>query len=347
MNRLDYAIVIATRNRPAALRLSIPRMLRQSRPPAQLIVVDASDDHEASAAAARDAAAGHEVELVVRRAEPSASAQRNLGVGLVDCPLVFFPDDDSIWFPGVAAAKLEVYERDVEGRVAAVCGAESPHPPEDWELPAEGGYEMRRSHRLQQRVAWARARLEKRWFPDPAHLLGQGHWPDAAELPDWFEELEVVLVEWMTGFRMSFRTEVIREVRFDETLSRYSLFEDMDASLGAWRRGWVVGANRARIFHYRSPERRGDHELMGAIQVLNKAYVVAKNSRPGDSARRALARFTRYKELLYSLSRHRDEGRARLRGLRRARAQLAPLLATDSDEAAASAYRDALAASIS
>ena len=48
MKRLDHSIVIATCNRPAALRLSIPRMLKQSRPPTQLIVIDSSDDHAAA-----------------------------------------------------------------------------------------------------------------------------------------------------------------------------------------------------------------------------------------------------------------------------------------------------------
>ncbi len=80
MNRLEYAIVIATRNRPAALRLSIPRMLSQSRPPSQLIVVDSSDDHAASIEAVKDGVGNHPVELNIRHTVPSSSAQRNLGL---------------------------------------------------------------------------------------------------------------------------------------------------------------------------------------------------------------------------------------------------------------------------
>ena len=47
--RLDFDVVIATRNRPQALALSIPLILGQSRPPEKLIVIDSSDDHAAVA----------------------------------------------------------------------------------------------------------------------------------------------------------------------------------------------------------------------------------------------------------------------------------------------------------
>ena len=43
---MTYDVVIATRNRPEALRLSIPLILKQGRPPTKLIIVDASDDHQ-------------------------------------------------------------------------------------------------------------------------------------------------------------------------------------------------------------------------------------------------------------------------------------------------------------
>ena len=42
--RLDFDVVIATRNRPQALELSIPLILGQSRQPKKLIVIDSSDD---------------------------------------------------------------------------------------------------------------------------------------------------------------------------------------------------------------------------------------------------------------------------------------------------------------
>jgi glycosyltransferase involved in cell wall biosynthesis len=322
MKPLDHSIVIATRNRPAALRLSIPRMLSQARPPSQLIVVDSSDDHPATVAAVKESVGDHSVELTILQSERGLTRQRNLGLNQVTTPVVFFPDDDSIWFPGVAEAQMEVYEKDEEERIAAVCAAESPTPPPAWQPGGPLAYQMRASHRFQQRIAATRSKIENVLFPDPAKLVGRSFWPAPGELPDWFMDYDVVLVEWMTGFRMSFRTSVIRKVGFDENFSRYSLFEDIDASFSAWKHGWVVGARRARVFHYRSPENRGQGRRLGAEQLLNKAYVVAKHTPLEHKARGKLRKFGRYKVLQYLLGARNQFGRERYEG---AKAALAPL----------------------
>ena len=59
---------------------------------------------------------------------------------------------------------------------------------------------------------------------------------------------------YMTGFRMSFRTELIRRAPFDEDLGRYALFEDVDASLRMLDSHCLVGgAPRAGSTTTRSP----------------------------------------------------------------------------------------------
>jgi len=329
---LDYAVVIATRNRPAALRLSIPRMLGQSRPPTQLIVVDSSDDHLTTVEAVKDSIGNHPVELTIRHCAPSLSAQRNFGLTFVTCPLVFFPDDDSIWFPGAAAAQMDVYERDQNGQIAAVCAAESSAPPPDWEPREAGAYQMRSSHRIQQKIAATRTKIENSLFPDPAKLLGRSFWHSAHDLPGWFAQEDVVLVEWMTGFRMSFRTNVIRAVGFDESLSRYSLFEDIDASFGAWKHGWVVGARQARVFHFRSPETRGQGRRLGAEQLLNKAYIIGKHSPIGHPARKGMRRFAQYKVCQYFIGARDLFGRERYAGAKAALALLPKLASAPTSE---------------
>ena len=341
MNQLAYTIVIATRNRPAALRLSIPRMLAQSRPPAQLIVVDSSDDHQATVQAVKECVADQPVALTILQSDRGLTLQRNLSLPLINHPIVFFPDDDSIWFPGVAAAQLEVYERDVNSRIAAVCGAESASPPSDWHLPGREAYQMRRSHRLQQRFASLRAKIENRLIPDPAQMLGRSFWPPHSDFPDWFAELDLVPVEYMTGFRMSFRTEVIRKVRFDELLTRYSLCEDIDASFGAWQHGWVMGARKAKIYHYRSPERRDKGLRYGAGHILNKAYVVCKNAPVGHSGRKQIRSAARYKSFLYWLSQGDQFGKDRYLGAKMALPKAFEMIGLDKKQVA-DFYRDSI-----
>ena len=56
MGKMDYDIVMATANRPEILLVSLPTMVRQTRPARRLIIADASDDPSAIERAVRQAA---------------------------------------------------------------------------------------------------------------------------------------------------------------------------------------------------------------------------------------------------------------------------------------------------
>ena len=318
---LDYDIVIATRNRAAALALSVPLMVRQSRPPRTLIVVDSSDDTAPSREAVEAAAGASGVPCEFIVSEPGTAIQRNLGLKRVEAPVVMFPDDDSIWFDGVGEAVMRVYERDTDGLIGAVCGAASPEPPPGLLETATTAYRMNLLDRVRERVASQRAKVEQRLFPDPFGIHGRARW-SVLPAPDWLDEENCVRVEWMTGFRMSFRTEVIRSLGFDEALGRYALFEDTDASFSVMERRLVVGARGAKIYHYRAPGARGDGLAMGALQVLNRAYVVCKHAAPGSAARRRIKRYGRYKLVQYFTGGRSGYGHDRVIGARRALAHL-------------------------
>lgn len=321
----SYDIVIATRNRQDALRLSVPLMLSQSRPPEWLIVVDSSDDFNATRRVVDDFRSQN---IILLRSERGSSLQRNIGLQHVKSPVVMFPDDDSIWFPDTAEAIMRVYERDVDGLIGAVCAAESPVPPPGFQNTSTTAYRMTRGDRIKQRVAHIRAAVERRFFPDPFYIHGRSHCDTAPQSP-WFDEEDVVLVEWMTGFRMSFRSDVIRRFGFDETLRHYGLYEDVDASFQAMRSHLIVGARRAKVYHYRAPGARADSLSMGIQPILNRAYVIAKHSSSLSPARRYVVRYGWYKLALYSLACHTRHGRRRWLGAWRAQRRVKELLRTD------------------
>lgn len=273
---LHYDAVISTRNRPEALALSIPLLIGQSRPPARLIVIDSSDDHASAAEAVATATAGWEGEVVVEASPPGLPLQRNRGLARVTAPVVVFPDDDSLFLPGALAEIMQVYEADTDGRIAAVCAAETTDVPAV--VHDTAAYRMRRDHMRDTVPRRMRRWLERRVSAlKPALSIGMSlncrH-----PLPDWCVGRDVVAVEYMTGFRMSFRTEVIRPIGFDETLGGYALEEDVDASFTAMRSGLVVGARRAKVYHHRYPSGRGDAFARGRMEVLNRAYVLAKHT---------------------------------------------------------------------
>lgn len=312
----NYEIVLVTRNRPEILCETLPRFVCQDRQPSRLIIVDSSDDErgiESAIAAAGSANPTVPVEVV--RSPPGMTRQRNIGLGLVQEPVVVFPDDDSVWYRNTAQELLRIYELDSEERVGGVCGRDASRAPAfssraGWGVlersVAPVGYSLRQSLLR----SWT-----KKGNPgsvDPFRTLGDG-FASAADLPAALQGQSCVLVPWMTGYRMSFRTRVIREVGFCELMSEYSLFEDVLASMQVWTRGYLlVGANEALVEHRRAPGRRGDGFRMGAMQVLNRAYILAKCAPEGDLARESFGRWYGRKVLSYGL---RPWSRYRLRRL--------------------------------
>jgi hypothetical protein len=212
------------------------------------------------------------------------------------------PDDDSLWHPGAAQAICRIYGRDREGRVGAVCGAQASVPPPGALADALAApYSLRHGDRAKNRFQPLRARVEHAVFPDPFILHGRDRLAELG-VPEWLEDEDAVPVEWMTGFRMTCRTELARCCGFDESLTGYGLFEDVDFSFSVLRTHLVVGANGARVFHYRDPAPRGDHRRLGLQQVLNRAYIVGKHAAPGSAARRRLLSYGLYKSLHYAVA---------------------------------------------
>ncbi|MCY2954901.1 MAG: glycosyltransferase [Planctomycetota bacterium] len=308
---IEYDLVIATRNRPQALALSVPLLVQQSVLPKRLIIADSSDDPAPARRVVEESCAGAKIELLFLRCDRGLTRQRNAGLQHVQSPVVLFPDDDALAFPGVAEAILKVYDLDTAGDIGGVCSA--------WahELPSgvveKLTYVMPRSDRLKLAISRCRHLIENRLFPNPFIVHGRAQW-HVRPVPTWLSREDVVQVEWMTGLCMSFRTELIRRLRFDETLEGYGLFEDVEASFKISHNHLIVGANNARLFHYRMPGRRGSGAEMGATQILNRAYVTCRHAPPGSRARRAVMRYAWYKLLLYALQSHSSFGRDRIRG---------------------------------
>ena len=108
-------------------------------------------------------------------------------------------------------------------------------------------------------------RIQKRAsFLKPSLFLGR-MLSGRHRTPDWVHNDDrLVVVEHMTGFRMSFRSAVIKKVMFDDKLKGYALSEDIDASLAAARSGILVGAHDAKIYHHRFPNGRENGFSLGA-----------------------------------------------------------------------------------
>jgi glycosyltransferase involved in cell wall biosynthesis len=321
---LTYDAVVITRNRPQALALSIPLIANQSRRPSKLIVVDSSEDPNAAEDVIRASAGRADLEIRLIRAGPGTSFQRNVGLRHVDADVTFFPDDDSLVLPGALESMMRVYERDTTMAIGGVCSGFEANPPTTIIQPAN------REYRMSQTVRAVLHRFEERFLPDPFITVARQRY--ALRLPPpWLSDENATLAVWMTGYRMSFRTDVIRRTGFDEALGRYALFEDADACLQVTRTQFLVRARNARIHHYRSPEARDTGRAMGVMQILNRAYVLAKHDALNEAVVRDLYRYSKYKIMRYSVAATSRWGRSRFWGALEAYRRLASFLESSND----------------
>lgn len=342
-DRLSYAAIVATRNRAEALALALPLLLGQTRPPAEVVVVDSSDDPAPVAQAVAAAAAGQGVPVRLVRCAPGLTRQRNVGLAETTAPVLVFPDDDSLFYPDAAERILAVYERDRAGLIAAVGGREVLEPPpgvETGRAPGEASLGPI-ARRLVPLRLWLDARLTG---ASPFERIGR-RLNAARPAPHWLDDMRCVPVAYVTGFRMSFRRSALEG--FDETLGRYAWFEDIDAHFGAMRRGLVVACLGARVFHHRFPGARGDGGSIGRWAVLNRAYVAMKHVRrngdafpsPGREAWRVRLHGA-LRVLGYLPGARTGWGRARLLGAAAGWWRMGPLLRAGAEDLA-QAYRTA------
>lgn len=327
-----YTIVIATRNRLRMLEASVPLMLRQSRLPAAIEIIDYSDDHSEVAEFGAKIGATTDIRVSVTKSDQGNLArQRNIGLNRVSTPIVAFPDDDSFWYPDTAEKMMLVYESDpyelIGGVSSTPVGA----------APRMNGNKPETARRIFDRsiVSGLRRQLESRLVPQPFDVFGAAR---IAELAPRARETGITapFVETMGGFRMSFRTEMVRESLFDETLGHcigYAQHEDKDVSLRLLAaRKLLAAAPESRVFHAVAPGKRANGFAYGFCQILNYAYICAKIMQPGTPEWAAIPRYLTYKRLLYSLRRFDPYNREVARGASTALARLDEMLTTSKDK---------------
>lgn len=139
-----FDVVIVTRNRPEALRQSLPPLIAQSQRPQRIVVIDSSDDPDP----VQQIVAQQAMPIAYEHTARGSGYQRNFGLQHVTAPVVFLPADTTLCRPCTAEAMMHLYSRDPDHRIAGVCAGVRPssnapfaalarilgraHAPPDW-----------------------------------------------------------------------------------------------------------------------------------------------------------------------------------------------------------------------
>ena len=215
------SIVIITRNRPQMVRDCLDHLMRQTRPPDEIIVVDSSTGEETQTVL-------EDYPQVTRLRIPDGRRNmpqaRNLGIGRAQGEIIAFLDDDSMAEPDWLEYLLEPYADPavggVGGRIIDVLEAARANP-------ADGRIGI----------------CHKNGFTTTNFASDPGH---------------VVEVNHVRGCNMSFRRAALAKIGgFDPRYIGSNVCEETDVCLGVTLAGWkLMYQPSALVNHLAAPRRR-------------------------------------------------------------------------------------------
>lgn len=251
--RAGSAFVIATRNRPEDLLRTIESVTAQTVLPAELCIVDSSEETPTRAAIEHLCTeAGVRLDYC-HPAPRGLTVQRNVGIDRTTGDPVFFIDDD-VWLAGDCHEQiLNEYARWGE-RVAGVRATPV--------RPARPS----RATRMYRRLFGIGG-----WWPEASGKVRPGFYAEGVS-----ESAGVRKLEYFNGWFMSYRRDVFAYERFDEALSGYAYKEDIDLSYRVSRRYTLIQTPAARCDHLKSgTSRMTSHELQ-RMNLANQFYLHRK-----------------------------------------------------------------------
>lgn len=282
----SWAACIATLNRPDVLMVALGHLLCQTRPPAEVVVVDASDDWEDTREQAKLLFAERpEIRLDYLTSEIRSSAtQRNLAISRANADIVFMIDDDSFLHADCASELLSVYDADVHEQVVGV-GANLVD-----ENPAESEQDLVLDRKETGRTSLAGLSKSAmstalgRWigreilFQSADMLFMRYDEPRQQKIPPNLAQLDVETTVFMPGSGMSFRRSMGQVEQYDTTLRYYAAFEDLDLAYRLARHGAILKANRAKLHHFEAAAGRVKRTKVITFQLLNMAVFLKRHA---------------------------------------------------------------------
>ncbi len=253
----SVGVIIATYNRPKELSRLLQSLKKQTLPPREIIVVDASAN-----------VPGPELnQYTIIRAARGAASQRNLGVKSASSEVLVFVDDDTVLTPECLECIARAFALDHTGKLGAVTG----------HMLSQTGGNQRRS--------W----IARFFGLGESNGSGRFKYSGFPSLPSGDAEK---VTEVLVGGLMAFRRKVLVEIGgFDENLelvSPYSYMEDQDIAFRVRSSGWEIRyLPNALFYHFPSPNGRDDSRTIAATKVLNSRYLLEKNFGLGITRRLA------------------------------------------------------------
>ncbi len=260
MTNSKISVIICTRNRFDDFRMTASSLMRQTRLPDELVVVDSSDVKELEPYLR---SAGLPVAVKYIHSKPGLTLQRNVGIRNSAGDILFFFDDDCELDVNYLAKVEAVFARDAQAEIGAVGGR----------LENLFGSQLVTFKFRVERMVFG---LIRSIFGLEGYGSGRFHLSGMATFPH--NSMKARYIDCLSGGLMAFRKEVFQKIEFDENLPGYGLMEDWSISKSALDAGYKIYYEpSASLVHKESPQNRLNYFRWAEMMVANYDYLFQKN----------------------------------------------------------------------
>ncbi|WP_295103081.1 glycosyltransferase family 2 protein [uncultured Candidatus Kuenenia sp.] len=259
---MNYSIIVATCNRQNDLAKLIDSILMQTVLPLEVIIVDQSDTGDTKKyiedCRKQFLTKSNKIEVIyIYQAEKSLVAARNKGINIAIGEIVSFLDDDVVLFEDYYEQVLRYFNNDEK-------------------LGGVGGNVM--IERELQGWKWKLRRAMLKIFLlnnyDGKMTVSGFGYPIIGIAID-----RPVQVEMLLGCNMNFRSEYLKNDKFDEWFIGYSFREDAELSYRISREAVLKMIPEAKLYHNCSKSNRMNIRPKKVMEVKNFYYVYKKHAK--------------------------------------------------------------------
>lgn len=252
---LPISALLPTRDRFIYLSKMLTSLAKQSVQPAEIIIVDASEDELAQKLDQSEIPGLDSLIIYCQAIEPGAATQRNQALTYATQDFIWLIEDD-ITFESDCLKRLWTAMQGDSGLggVNAMITNQKYVPP-----GRLSSYIFRYLNGCQE-TSYA-----GKCLGGAVNLLPE----DNPNLP------EIVPVEWLNSGCTLYRREALPTPLFPPIFTGYSLMEDLTLSLTVGKQWKLANARTARIFHDSQPgEYKSDLGVLAKMDLINRHYVM-------------------------------------------------------------------------
>lgn len=249
-----FAFIIATKDRPEEIRTLMQNLVDQSIHPSEVIIIDASKISNENVVSEFQML---KIKYLHYAGEPSASAQRNLGIRAVNpgIDLIGFLDDDCTLEEGALEKMMRFWDKAPSNVGGCSFNLRNPAPAGNRKI---------------------RCNSITRWlgiYSDIPGVVTRSGWGTITGTVD--KDLEV---KWVPSTAVVWRKQIFNTEYFEEFFKGYSYLEDLDFSYNVSKSYRIMILADAGYYHHHSVSGRTSRLNFGIVEVINRIFFVKKHN---------------------------------------------------------------------